>query len=85
MTHLSTKESIELIGLLIFKNVLLIFLKNNKKQNVLVFFLKIKQRKENDKTDAILCTSVNLRYCYRRHDTTGRKSKESLSVHSSKF
>jgi hypothetical protein len=58
MTHLSTKESIELIGLLIFKNVLLIFLKNNKKQNVLVFFLKIKQRKENDKTDAILCTSV---------------------------
>jgi len=30
MTHLSTKESIELIGLLIFKNVLLIFLKTTK-------------------------------------------------------
>jgi len=45
MTHLSTRESIEIIGLLIFKNVLLIFLKNNKKEKCICIFSKNQTKK----------------------------------------
>jgi hypothetical protein len=45
MTHLSTRESIEIIGLLIFKNVLLLFLKNNKKEKCISIFSKNQTKK----------------------------------------